>query len=144
MSKSQAESKLGMLVAEELSKLPEEQRQLVLVWSQRALHITENQSLTVTQKARELQKLETAPFIKIMLERMFNVSKAKLWDERSWPARLALGGLAVGVAAAGTEAAGIAAFGTAIGVKVYLLTSAGGALLGTIVQELRKSHDKQR
>jgi len=56
--------------------------------------------------------------------------------------RLALSGLAIGVSAAGSKGAGIVALGTAIGVKLYLLTSAGGALLGTIIQEIERARKK--
>lgn len=67
--------------------------------------------------------------------------KQHLWDERSWPARGALLGLTIGVATLGSEGAGIAALGGAIGVPVFLLTTAGGALLATIVSELTNATD---
>ncbi len=69
-------------------------------------------------------------------------SKRLLWDERSWASRLALGGAAL-AGAASTQGAGIAAFGGAVGVPLWLLTSSGGAALGTLIDELEKFLDHE-
>lgn len=46
----------------------------------------------------------------------------------------------LGLGVFGTEMAGIASAGIGVGVPVYLLTSAGGAFLGTLLEELKKSN----
>ena len=51
---------------------------------------------------------------------------------------MALAGLTIGAAVGGSKMAGIATAGMGIGVPIYVLSSAGGALLGTIIQEIKK------
>ena len=134
--------KIESVVVEEISKLDPDQKALVLAWSRDAKVIVDNKQLKKSEKLAQLQKLKTLPVVAALLQNIAQRAKIKLWDERGWPARMALGGLALGLAVTGTKAAGIAAAGTAIAVKVYLLTSAGGALLGTLIQELEKSSKK--
>ncbi len=89
-----------------------------------------------------MSQLETSPVVKTLLIQAMKQIKTKAWDERGWPARLALAGLTAGVGGVGLEGAGIAAMGGAIGLPLFLRTSAGGALLGSIIQELEKTQNK--
>jgi|GEM_PF-2141961 len=129
------------VVSDAVHKLEPPEQKLVLVWAKKAAEICSDQSLTKTKKLELLSKLETSEVIKTLILKLAREAKLVLWDNRNWPSRLALSGLALGVGVAGVEAAGIAAMGTAVGVPVFLLTSAGGALLGTIVQELTKDEN---
>lgn len=137
-----AAKKIENVVSTEIAKMNDDQRSLVLVWAKEAKEIQSDKSLTKKEKLLRLHRLRTAPVIKLLLKMLGKSAKEQLWDKRSWPGRLALGGLAVGVGAAGSKGAGIAALGTAVGVKLYLLTSAGGALLGTIIQEVERARKK--
>jgi hypothetical protein len=124
------------VIVEEIRRLPADKLRLVQSWSNTAVAITSNTALSRKEKLLRLRKLETSDVVKLLLLELSRRLKVSLWDQRGWGARLALSGLAVGVIAGGTEAAGIAALGSAIGLPFFLLTTAGGALLGTLVQEL--------
>jgi hypothetical protein len=122
-----------------LREFNEDERIQIRSWAESAIIIRNNHELTSKEKITAMGKITNKN--KIILK--FIKATAKLlkrhsWDERGWPARLALGGLTLGAAIGGSKAAGIATMGAGMGVKIYILTSAGGALLGTIVEELSK------
>ena len=56
---------------------------------------------------------------------------------RGWPARFAIVGLTIGTLGFSGKAAGLAAFGRALSIPIWLVLTAGGSLLGTIIQELQ-------
>lgn len=124
--------------------MKEDERTLMLAWAQKAQEITSRDELTSGEKLRQLNELETTPAIKVLVVAVANALKQNLWDDRSWPARGALSGLALGVVALGGQGAGIAAMGGAIGVPLFLLTTAGGALLATIISEVNGSDSKNK
>jgi hypothetical protein len=122
-----------------LDEFNEEEKEVIKNWAESAIVIRNNEALTRQEKVKQLSTITNKD--KIILK--FIKASAKFikrhsWDERGWPARFALGGLSIGAAVGGSKAAGIATMGAGIGVKIFVLTSAGGALLGTIVEELSK------
>lgn len=131
------------IVQEAVERMDEGQRTLVLAWAQRAQEITGRDDLSKGEKLRQLTDLETAPAVKAFIIGLSAALKQHLWDERSWPARGALSGLALGVVALGGQGAGIAAMGGAIGVPLFLLTTAGGLVLGTVISELTNAEGKR-
>jgi hypothetical protein len=56
--------------------------------------------------------------------------KDAAWDDRSWSARLGIGGAALVATTFGSQGAGIAALGSAIGVPLWIVIGAGGSLPG--------------
>ena len=59
------------------------------------------------------------------------------WKERGLPARMAMGAAVTALTLSG-QGAGIAALGGAIGVPLFVVFGAGGALAGVIIDEVRK------
>ena len=126
------------LVAKILSALTDEEKQQLYVWAKQAHAIRANNSLSVKERFVQLQKLETKPFILGVLKRLFLQLKETLWDKRGWPFRLGAGGLLGGAIVFGGKSVGVAGWGSAIAVKVSLLTSAGGTILGLVIANLEK------
>lgn len=131
------------IVQEAIERMDEGQRALVLTWAQKAQEISERSDLTKREKLHQLKDLDTTPAVKAFVIVLGTALKQQLWDERSWPARGGLSGLALGAMVLGGQGAGIAAMGGAIGVPLFILTAAGGALLGTIVAELKGAASKR-
>lgn len=138
------EAKNHKFISEAIRHLSPEDRKLVLVWSEEIKKIRDDQSLSKAQKVKKVYKVKTSKVVIRFLKILFKTLKINLWDKRSWPFRLTVGGFALGVSVAGNEAAGIAALGSAIGIKLYLLTAAGGALLGTIIEEIKKETNEKK
>ena len=120
----------------ELQKLPDDKKALVLVWSKEAKAISESRNLSQRQKIRALYRLKTGRVVLMFLNRVLTQTKSRLWNGKSWSARLAISGAAIGTAIAGTKGAGIASAGIAFGVPFFLVTASGGALLGVIIEQL--------
>ena len=78
-----------------------------------------------------------APILKVV----WSETKRIGWDERGLAARMALGSATLALTLSGQNA-GIAALGTAVGVPLFVVFGAGGALAGVIMEELRKSRSK--
>lgn len=131
------------IIQDAIEKMSNEDRQLVLVWAQKVQDITSREDLSTGDKLRQLNDLDTAPAVRAFLSALLAALKQHLWDDRSWPARGALSGLTLGVVALGGQGAGIAALGGAIGVPLFLLTAAGGALLGTVISEITEAGSKR-
>lgn len=121
-----------------LETYSEEEKIHIKSWAESALVIRNDQSLTKTEKLKKLSNLPIKEAVQGFLSGLYKNIKRYGWDERSIPARGALIGLSP-LAIVGTKWAGIAASGSAIAVPVVLLTSAGGALLGTIIKEINDS-----
>lgn len=73
-----------------------------------------------------------APILHVIWKEMKRLG----WEERSFPARMALGAAVTALTLSG-QGAGIAALGGAIGVPLFVVFGAGGALAGVIVDEIR-------
>jgi hypothetical protein len=129
-------SNLALKVLEEFN---EEEKIVIKSWAEDAIVIRNDNNLSKKEKIKKISQItNNNKIILKLIKGMAKFIKRHSWDERGWPARFALGGLTIGAAAGGTKAAGIATMGAGIGVPIIALTSAGGALLGTIVEELSK------
>ncbi len=135
-------SAVKKIVHEAIDQMDAPQRELVLAWSEKAHEIATSTDLTKAAKLKALSRLETTPAVKAFIMALLAALKQHAWDERSWPARGALFGLAAGAATFGTQSAGIAAFGGAVGINLFLLTTAGGSLLATIISEISSASKK--
>lgn len=114
------------------------QRDALLAW---ALELTEIRKAPVAAIAKArlavratAKRRVLAPIIKANFRR----TKDVMWSERSWPARLGILGLTIGTLGLSGQAAGLAAFGRAVSVPIWLVLTAGGTLLGAIIQELQQ------
>lgn len=115
-----------------------EQRDALLSWAIELQSIRRSSLNAVTKAQRAVkattQKAVLAPLVKANLKQ----TKEMLWGNRGWPARLALVGVTVGTLGFSGKVAGLAAFGRAIGVPIWFVLAASGALLGALIQELQQ------
>ncbi len=122
-----------------------DQRQALLAWATeldaiRKSPIKFNLKARLAMKATVKRRVIAPALIGLGrdVKRVASCTKAMLWDNLAWPARLGMVALTVGTLGLSGEAAGLAVFGRAIAVPVWLVLTAGGALLGAIIQELQK------
>lgn len=124
------------LIKKELQSLNQKEKSNLLDWAIQVREIQQNNNLTKREKIYNLRSLNNkkAFFNSIKLIQIFFSMR---WRKASWPTRLTLiGGSAGLLLIAGSEGAGIAALGGAIGIPFFLITAAGGALIGTIINNL--------
>ena len=107
------------------------------VWAQTMLDIkASDQSIIQKAKAAILassNKQALAPLLHVGWREMKRVG----WTERGLPARMAIGAATAALTLSG-QGAGIAALGGAVGVPLFIVFGAGGALAGVIIDEARK------
>ena len=147
----QRPSRAVVLAKEVVADLGHEERLALYRWAQELLAIRSARA-SRARKALAAIRATTRRDTMVALVRQMRMpiqkagykSKKLLWDDRNWPARLALSGVTVGLVAGGPGAgAGIAALGGAVGVPLWVLTAAGGAFLGTLVEELKPLLSKE-
>lgn len=106
-------------------------------WAQTMLDI-KGSNAPAFQKAKRAiaasaDKKVLAPIMQITWREMKRIG----WEERSLPARMAMGAAAAALTLSG-QGAGIAALGGAIGVPLFVVFGAGGALAGVIIDEIKQ------
>ena len=74
------------------------------------------------------------PLVKMLGKELKRVG----WNERGYKSRGLLVGAGLGLVLFGGQGAGIAALGTAIGVPLWIVLGAGGAFVGTLLEEVRR------
>lgn len=122
-----------------IEDMPQEDKNALRSWADDAYVIRNDNNLSKPEKLKKLALITKDNKVTIkFLQSVGKLIKKHTWDERKWPARMALVGLTLGGAVAGSKFAGVASAGMGVGVPVFLLSSAGGALLGTIIQETKK------
>lgn len=120
-----------------IDEFNDEEKEQIKSWAEDAYVIRNDPNLTRKEKITNLGRITNKNKVIIkFLTAFFKFVKRHAWDERGWAGRLTLGSLALGTSIAGTKMAGIATAGMGIGLPIWLLSSAGGALLGAIIQEL--------
>lgn len=120
-------------------------RAALLAWATELLEIRES-DLPVAQKTRlAIRATATAEVAAPLVQGLARQGKSlgiqtknRLWDDRGWVARTGLAGAAAGAAVFGGQGAGIAALGGAVGVPLWLVFGAGGAVLGSLIEELTR------
>lgn len=115
-----------------------EQIDALRAWAQAMLDIKASHQPAL-QKAKAAILASTdrqalAPLLHVAWREMKRVG----WTERGLPARMAIGAATAALTVSG-QGAGIAALGGAIGVPLFVVFGAGGALAGVIIDEARKS-----
>lgn len=131
--KDQAEETVRNFV----KSLDENEKKLLLVWSEKALEIRNNQALTAKEKIDALIGIDNKNAAKLILSKLFKILKNKIWTNQSWARRLGFAGLATGLTFGGT-AVGIATMGAGMGVPLMVMTAAGGVILGAAIDEIKK------
>ena len=120
-------------------EMPKEDRKILGFWAEEAQRIRNDETISKKEKIKKLIVVTNKSKIPIkFLKFFFKILKKNSWDDRGWPARMAFMGFIPGVAIFGSKMAGLATAGMGIGIPIYLLSAAGGALLGTIIEEMEK------
>jgi hypothetical protein len=107
------------------------------VWAQTMLDIRASNAPAL-QKAKKAivastEKKVLVPVMQVAWKELRRIG----WEERSLPARMAMGAAAVALTLSG-QGAGIAALGGAIGVPLFVVFGAGGALAGVVIDEITR------
>ena len=121
----------------EIQKIPIEKRQLILDWAVEIKEIQNNKLLTTKQKIQRLKVVNNSEVFKTIFSFVIKLLSSKC-KNATLPMRLAFIGGSSGMILAGTSGAGIAALGGAIGLPFFLVTAAGGAFIGTIIDTLKQ------
>lgn len=120
-----------------VKELNHEEKQILLVWSQKALNIKNNSDLSNLEKIIAISKLENQEPSKVIMSKLIKTLKNKVWTNQSWARRLGFIGLGTGFTFGGA-AVGIATMGAGIGVPLAIMTAAGGVVLGAAIDEITK------
>jgi hypothetical protein len=131
-----------------IANLNNAERQRLLLWAQELMRIRES-NLPAWRKGQLALKASVRTDVALPLlrhlareARSLGIrSKKHLWDNRGWAARLGMIGVSLGGIVVGGKGAGIAALGGAIGVPLWLVIGAGGAVLGSLIDELSKTSE---
>lgn len=130
---------MSNIVKQFIRELSEQDQQAVRSWAEEAIVIRNDEQINHSKKLKQLIYVTSKNEIVIkFLKQLALLLKKHGWDKRNWASRLALSGLLLGLGVGGGKMAGVASAGLGIGVPVYVLTSAGGALIGTILSEITK------
>lgn len=125
------------VVGEFVSNLSDDEKQKVLDWSEKALVIRENVTLSRKEKMSAFAGLDNSEIAQMVFSKVFSALRNKIWTNQSWARRLGFVGLASGLSFGGA-AVGIATMGAGVGVPLMLMTAAGGVVLGAAIDEVKK------
>lgn len=133
---------LNSEIKSDLEKLNDTEKQNVLNWAVEVKKIQQNNKLTTKEKIYDLKNLNNKQAFKNVISIALNYSKS-YWKKANWAQRIGIIGLTSGLIIAGASGgAGIAALGGAIGLPLFLVTTAGGTFIGTIIDSLNKKNEK--
>lgn len=133
---------LNTEIKSDLEKLNDTEKQNVLNWAVEVRKIQQNNKLTTKEKIYDLKNLNNKQAFKNVISIALNYSKS-YWKKANWAQRIGIIGLTSGLIVAGASGgAGIAALGGAIGLPLFLVTTAGGTFIGTIIDSLNKKTEK--
>ena len=133
---------LNSEIKSDLEKLNDREKQNVLNWAVEVKKIQQNNKLTTKEKIYDLKNLNNKQAFKNVISIALNYSKS-YWKKANWAQRIGIIGLTSGLIVAGASGgAGIAALGGAIGLPLFLVTTAGGTFIGTIIDSLNKKNGK--
>jgi hypothetical protein len=133
---------LNSEIKSDLEKLNDREKQNVLNWAVEVKKIQQNNKLTTKEKIYDLKNLNNKQAFKNVISIALNYSKS-YWKKANWAQRIGIIGLTSGLIVAGASGgAGIAALGGAIGLPLFLVTTAGGTFIGTIIDSLNKKNEK--
>lgn len=121
----------------EVQHLSKEEKKILLDWAKNVKTIQKDKNLNFNSKINALKELNNSGAFRSSTK--FVTSKTKhYWKNASWSERLGIIGGSGALAIAGFGGAGIAALGGAVGLPLFLVTAAGGTLIGTIIDKLDK------
>jgi hypothetical protein len=130
------------LVDDLLSGLTSEERLALQIWLEELLVIRRYAGSNRQKMRLLLAALKKSQSIAPIAKTLFFKLKKHGWDGLGGVTKWAVGSAAVALFAFGGAGAGIAAFGGAIGIPLFIVFGAGGALAGTIIQEIDRRNSK--
>ena len=117
--------------------LNEDEKKQLLEWAETVQKIRDDKNLSLKEKLNELKRLNNSSTFKNTSK--FVIAKTKKhWKNANYTKKLALIAGVGTISLVGFSGAGIAALGGAIGLPLFLLTTAGGALVGSIIDGLKR------
>jgi|SRR5690606_3563412 len=123
----------------ELNSMNNKEQNKILDWALKVKSIREDRSLSNKDKFKALYyNYSTLP--NGVMPLLILKYATDEWKKASWSKRLLYTGAGLGIAIIGNGGAGIATMGTAISIPFFLLTGAGGAAIGTIIDSLTKKN----
>ena len=122
-----------------IDKLDASEKEKFLAWAKNVREIQNDPNLSIKDKIKSLKELDNKTAL-ISLGKIVKTKAKKTWKDASWAKRLGVLGAGTALLAASGSGAGIAALGGAIGLPLFLVTAAGGTLIGTIIDELSKDN----
>jgi hypothetical protein len=136
------DKQLNSEIKSDLEKLDDIERQNVLNWAVEVRKIQQNNKLSSKEKIYDLKNLNNKQVFKNVISIVLNYSKS-YWKKANWAQKIGIIGLTGGLIVAGASGgAGIAALGGAIGLPLFLVTTAGGTFIGTIIDSLNKKNGR--
>jgi hypothetical protein len=106
-------------------------------WARRMLEIRASTDSPLTKAKAAITASTDKELLRPLLQVAWTELKRIGWSERGLSARMAIGAALLALTVSG-QGAGIAALGGAIGVPLFVVFAAGGALAGTIIAEIQK------
>ena len=133
------------LVTRIVTEVDDSTREALLDWAQKLMEIRSS-NLPAVSKARRALSASTKKKVIVSateliyrrLEPIMRDVKRHGWDERGIAGRFTIGGIMLGATAFSGQGAGLAALGSAVGLPLWFVLGAGGAFLGTLVEELSR------
>lgn len=136
------DKQLNSEIKSDLEKLDDVEKQNVLSWAVEVRKIQQNNKLSSKEKIYDLKNLNNKQVFKNVISIVLNYSKS-YWKKANWAQKIGIIGLTGGLIIAGASGgAGIAALGGAIGLPLFLVTTAGGTFIGTIIDSLNKKNGR--
>ena len=136
------DKQLNSEIKSDLEKLDDVEKQNVLNWAVEVRKIQQNNKLSSKEKIYDLKNLNNKQVFKNVISIVLNYSKS-YWKKANWAQKIGIIGLTGGLIVAGASGgAGIAALGGAIGLPLFLVTTAGGTFIGTIIDSLNKKNGR--
>ena len=145
MNENSSPESQRQLVSRIVTDIDDSTRAVVLDWATKLLEIR-NSNLPVIVKARRALSTSTRKEVFVSateliyrkVKPLIRDVKRHGWDERGIAGRFTIGGIVLGATAFSGQGAGLAALGSAIGLPLWFVLGAGGAFLGTLVEELSR------
>ena len=133
------------LVTRVVSEIEVAARQELLLWAQQLVEIRASSLPAVVKARRALKASAKKEVVTATIKALYRTLKPYMdevkrhgWDDRGVAGRFTLGGVVLGATVFSGQGAGLAALGSAIGLPLWFVLGTGGALLGTLVEELSK------
>lgn len=124
-----------------LQEFTEDEKKEIKSWAESAVVIRGDTTLTQTEKVKKLYEISWKnSVVTKFLKATIKTIKKNGWSERSLPAKLAISGAILGLTTVGGKFVGIASAGIGASMPFFVLTSAGGALLGVVIDEVNKGN----